>query len=486
MQLNFKNNLNFFKLSCSYKNYPYSHEIDDADFFDNRENIANKKKLREFNLIKNGYNFIHQYDDAMRDEEEDEPKEELSKEGKADREAILKSKEYSGLSEEEKKIKFNKMIDEFREMFKDMDRARNNDTLRLKKDHIKNLDIFNFKKKKLFKKINQTLNKVNLTIEYKAVLNKNKNDLVDFLINIIKKRNIIYNTQFLKLLIILNTKWFNNLEISYLVRKALDLVDNKLVILCIAYSDMSSLEYTIWEEIEVFHHPFFKKYKKYLTPYKKYLKGNKATKENCEISYEKIAVLRIVDSLKLKKKNYSPCHLKSELKNYYLAKNQKEHIKMLNYNDDIYKKRYQKISLTIQDVYKQFGILDGNKKWKNQNILFENITNILKPLNIDVFKEYRPKELKRQSLDIYFEHNKKKYGVEYQGQQHYIPVKFFGGKKALSLRKKLDGLKKRRCKKAKIKLIEFKYSEQINLPAIVKKLKLSGIKLKGGNYVGNI
>ena len=159
---------------------------------------------------------------------------------------------------------------------------------------------------------------------------------------------------------------------------------------------------------------------------------------------------------------------------------------MMELNDEVYAKRYLKLSAIEQEVLNQFGILTGNKKWKNQNILFENVTNILKPLKVDVFKEYSIRKLKQQRLDIYFEINNKKYGLEYQGEQHYKPVDFFGGEKGFIKRKKLDSLKKRRCKKAKIKLIEFKHSEPINLFAVTSRLKQYGIKVKGGEHVQNI
>ena len=204
------------------------------------------------------------------------------------------------------------------------------------------------------------------------------------------------------------------------------------------------------------------------------------------MSYKKIAILRTIDQLRLDKKNLTPLTLKSDFKDYYLAKNSKEHFKMMEENEEIYKKRCQKLSVLEEEVLNQFGILTETKKWKNENILFENVNNILKPLKVDVFREYSIRKLKQQRLDIYFEINNKKYGLEYQGEQHYRPVDFFGGKKAFIKRKKLDSLKKRRCKKAKINLIEFKYSEPINLLAIINKLKQNGIKVKGGKYVQNI
>ena len=62
-------------------------------------------------------------------------------------------------------------------------------------------------------------------------------------------------------------------------------------------------------------------------------------------------------------------------------------------------------------------------------------------------------------------------------EQHYKPIKLFGGRKGYNNRVKLDRLKKIRCKRAKINLIEFRYFEEITKLAIIKKLKKFGMNL---------
>lgn len=63
----------------------------------------------------------------------------------------------------------------------------------------------------------------------------------------------------------------------------------------------------------------------------------------------------------------------------------------------------------------------------------------------------RPTWLSQQHLDIYFP--LKNIGIEYQGEQHQKPVEYFGGKKALEKRQKLDRRKKRLCEKHGCKLL---------------------------------
>ena len=65
----------------------------------------------------------------------------------------------------------------------------------------------------------------------------------------------------------------------------------------------------------------------------------------------------------------------------------------------------------------------------------------------------------------------KKIAFEYQGEQHFKPITFFGGVDALKKRKRLDLKKENICKKLDIILIKFNYNESIAIEAIEKKLK---------------
>lgn len=56
-----------------------------------------------------------------------------------------------------------------------------------------------------------------------------------------------------------------------------------------------------------------------------------------------------------------------------------------------------------------------------------------------------------------------KVGFEYQGQQHYESVEFFGGQAALEHRMENDALKKKKCKQNGVVLVEWIYTEQISI-----------------------
>lgn len=50
--------------------------------------------------------------------------------------------------------------------------------------------------------------------------------------------------------------------------------------------------------------------------------------------------------------------------------------------------------------------------------------------------------------------------IEYQGEQHYIPVKNWGGEEALETNKKRDQIKRDFCKENNIPLLEIKYNDK--------------------------
>ena len=92
----------------------------------------------------------------------------------------------------------------------------------------------------------------------------------------------------------------------------------------------------------------------------------------------------------------------------------------------------------------------------NETKLFEALNRDFPQL--EFVHSYRNKELLgRLELDIFSE--KHKIAVEYQGGQHYRPIKFYGGEKSHEAQKMLDKLKKEICKKNGILLLEFSYDK---------------------------
>ena len=62
-------------------------------------------------------------------------------------------------------------------------------------------------------------------------------------------------------------------------------------------------------------------------------------------------------------------------------------------------------------------------------------------------------------LDIFIENLN--VGIEYQGIQHFEPVKYFGGKEKYEYTVKMDKLKKEKCDNNNVKLFYFSKEKKI-------------------------
>ncbi|HHK5530398.1 TPA: hypothetical protein ACQUHF_004393 [Bacillus paranthracis] len=118
-----------------------------------------------------------------------------------------------------------------------------------------------------------------------------------------------------------------------------------------------------------------------------------------------------------------------------------------------------------EEIYQQL-VLSGDVKvkWKNETELFKLVVKQYP----DAIFQYRADWLDKQSLDVYIPGLKT--AIEFQGQQHYEPVEFFGGEDAFLYRQKLDALKKEKCKQNKVKLIEWHYQDVISKTNLNRKI----------------
>ena len=116
---------------------------------------------------------------------------------------------------------------------------------------------------------------------------------------------------------------------------------------------------------------------------------------------------------------------------------------------------------------------------KNQTILYSILKNEFK--NEIILYEYSPIWLGRQHFDIYFpDYN---IAVEYDGQQHFIPIKHFGGKTTYDKTKKRDKLKDELAIENNCYLFRIQYNytiDQLNqLIELIKNIIITGnISLK--------
>ena len=98
------------------------------------------------------------------------------------------------------------------------------------------------------------------------------------------------------------------------------------------------------------------------------------------------------------------------------------------------------------------------------------ISYVLDKLNIKYEPQYKFKNCKhKQMLPFDFYLSKYNICIEYQGQQHYEKIEYFGGEKKFNIQKERDEIKRNYCKDNNIRLIEIPYWEYDNIEEILKR-----------------
>ncbi len=105
--------------------------------------------------------------------------------------------------------------------------------------------------------------------------------------------------------------------------------------------------------------------------------------------------------------------------------------------------------------------------WKNETILYEIVRDIFPDFTI--FRHYRPEFLQGMELDIFIE--ELTLGIEYQGIQHFKPVKHWGGTSAFNQLQMRDTKKKDICTSHGIDLIYFRYDQSLSADLVVARLQ---------------
>ncbi len=133
-----------------------------------------------------------------------------------------------------------------------------------------------------------------------------------------------------------------------------------------------------------------------------------------------------------------------------------------------YQKQQRKIKNIIEnEVREKFGHKKVGEAWTSETILFYIIESLF-PENT-ILRHYHPDFLDGLELDIFIK--ELNIGIEYQGIQHYQPVKHWGGQEALEKLQERDKRKKKICDSLGIKLIYFNYDENLDNDFILNKIK---------------
>lgn len=327
-------------------------------------------------------------------------------------------------------------------------------------------DVNSNKIKKLAKslrlKIQKSFENIKLDEEHVKLEKSSKENICRYLYDEIFLKKI-YDQKFLKFLILICNKHEKSFEILMLCRYLIDRCKSSITLDILLYNHLLKSIYCAWGNLDELQksprsHKIYKRYPevKNLYGYKIYF-GEK----NIEKFY-----MDPEDTVRPILYDLSNCRFYDEYKKEYLGDggDWEEETKLM-----------KKIRQDLKDFY------IGNVKWINQHLLFKNTEKIFQNSNTAVFREYSPKYLGLQRFDVYFEINNKKIAFEYQGEQHFKPIDFFGGQKGLDKRKALDLKKKNKCKRHSVNLIEFHYSEKISVNSILHKLKENNINIQGEN-----
>jgi len=103
-----------------------------------------------------------------------------------------------------------------------------------------------------------------------------------------------------------------------------------------------------------------------------------------------------------------------------------------------------------EELYREsIGMPKVGEGWISETELFYEIKNAFS--EFEVVHHARPEWLGRQHFDIYIP--ELNIAIEYQGQQHYKPVEYFGGQEAFEQNKLRDKLKADKCKENNCTLI---------------------------------
>lgn len=124
-----------------------------------------------------------------------------------------------------------------------------------------------------------------------------------------------------------------------------------------------------------------------------------------------------------------------------------------------FEKQQRAISNIIENETRlRFGHKKIGEAWTSETILYYIVEKLYPDLTVK--RHFRPKCLQGLELDVFIE--ELNVGIEYQGIQHFQPIKHWGGEESLEKLKKRDKLKQQLCKKNNIHLIYFNYYEELS------------------------
>jgi len=125
-------------------------------------------------------------------------------------------------------------------------------------------------------------------------------------------------------------------------------------------------------------------------------------------------------------------------------------------------KHSEQLDRRLANVYEnitrvEFGFRKIGEAWVSESMLF-NIVSRLFP-DEPLIRHHRPDWLEGLELDIYVP--SRGLAFEYQGQQHFHPIRAWGGPKALEAMQVRDARKRQICEQSNCDLIAIDYTEPL-------------------------
>jgi len=116
------------------------------------------------------------------------------------------------------------------------------------------------------------------------------------------------------------------------------------------------------------------------------------------------------------------------------------------------------------------SIINVNSIWKSQ----DNLAFLARELYPDAEREYSPSWLGSQRIDVFLP--SVNVAIEYQGEQHFRAVEFFGGEESFLANQRRDEKKRELCKLNGVKLIEWPYHCAITMGNLIAFLESVGVQ----------
>jgi len=130
-------------------------------------------------------------------------------------------------------------------------------------------------------------------------------------------------------------------------------------------------------------------------------------------------------------------------------------------------KQEYRINRAIEnEVRIKFGHKKVGEAWTSETILYYLVKSLLP--GVQVHRHFRPDFMEGLELDIFIP--SMKLAIEYQGIQHFEPVKHWGGQEALKRIQERDRKKREICNELGIQLIYYDYKESLDREILARKL----------------